>query len=145
MLARVDPRATFRGVQRAQATALALAAWTVFVWTTRIGNILGDDDLSAVGLAWRTGIALLMTVLAANVVWVALARRERLAVAVGGLAASTMIVWLVRLPGIVLGDHRAAFVIVHVGLAVVSVALAVVAVESAAGAPRDSGRAAAER
>ncbi len=42
--------------RRASAVLVAAAAWTLFVWLTRIGNVLGDDRSTAfkvvhVGLA----------------------------------------------------------------------------------------------
>jgi hypothetical protein len=125
--------------------ALALAAWTAFVWTTRIVNVALDDDLSVLGAVAELIVPVGMTALAAHLAWVALARRDRLAVVVGRLAAFTVIVWLVSVLSILLGGHGAAFVVVHTGLAVLSVALAVLAVESAAAVARDSGPAPAGR
>ena len=48
--------------------------------------------------------------------------------AVSALAAATVAAWAVRAPMILLGDHGAAFKIVHTVLALVSIALAVAAV-----------------
>ena len=56
---------------------LALCAWTLLVWTTRVGNIWGDDDLTT-GEKWgRTGLALSFTVLAVAAL-VAVLRRDLL-------------------------------------------------------------------
>ncbi len=48
--------------------ALALVAWTFFVWTTRIGNIWRDADLDTGEKVGRTGLALSFTLLAVAVV-----------------------------------------------------------------------------
>jgi hypothetical protein len=112
-------------------------AWTGVVWTTRIGNIWGDDALSD-GEKWgRTGLALSFTVLAV-VAGLALVRRAAwLRPSVVALAGWTTVVWVVRAAGIATGGHDAAFIAVHVVLAVVSIALAVLAWRAVtASAPR---------
>ena len=112
--------------RRLPATA-ALVAWTLLVWTTRIGNIWGDDDLTS-GEKWgRTGLALSFTVLAlavAHAVWHRTAWRS---LAVKVLAAWVSGVWAVRSVGIATGDHSGTFVAVHLVLAIVSIALSVLA------------------
>ena len=106
---------------------IALVTWTGFVWTTRIGNIWGDDGLTD-GEKWgRTGLALSFTVLAVAVGLALVRRAAWLRPTVGALAGWTTVVWVVRVVGIATGDHDAAFVVVHVVLAVVSIALAVLA------------------
>ena len=110
--------------------AVALVAWTVLVWTTRLRNIWSDDTLSTGGLVGRTVLALTFTVLAVLVA-VALGRRARwTGTAVTALAAWTTVVWVVRAAGIAAGDHSIGFVVVHLVLAVVSIALAALAVRS---------------
>jgi hypothetical protein len=103
--------------------AIALVAWSLFVWTTRIGNIWGDDALTD-GEKWgRTGLALSFTVLAvvaAGALWRGTAWLRG---AVLALAGWTVAVWIVRSVGIATGDHGAAFVTVHLVLAIVSIAL----------------------
>jgi hypothetical protein len=106
---------------------VALVAWTGVVWTTRIGNIWGDDALTD-GEKWgRTGLALSFTVLAVAVGLALVRRASWLQPAVGALAGWTIVVWVVRAAGIATGDHDAAFVAVHLVLAVVSIALATLA------------------
>jgi cobalamin synthase len=107
--------------------AIALVAWSLVVWTTRIGNIWGDDALTN-GEKWgRTGLALSFTVLAVLVA-VALYRRVPwLDLAVKALACWTIGVWVTRSFGIATGDHSAAFITVHLVLAIVSIALSVLA------------------
>ncbi|HEX8803623.1 MAG TPA: hypothetical protein VF743_05505 [Acidimicrobiales bacterium] len=113
---------------RRRPAALGLVAWTVLVWTTRIGNIWRDDGLDTAGKVGRTALALSFTLLAGAVVVALWRRRDRATRwAVGLLAAWTTAVWLVRGSAIVAGDHDAAFTAVHVVLAVVSIALAALA------------------
>lgn len=118
---------------RGRWAVVALVAWTFFVWTTRIGNIWNDDDLDTAGKVGRTALALSFTVLAAAVVVALVKQRDRpgwLRATVGALAVWTIVSWLVRGTGIVVGDHDTAFKVVHAVLAVVSIALAVLAERS---------------
>lgn len=109
---------------RCLSAATALVAWTLLVWTTRIGNIWGDDALTT-GEKWgRTGLALSFTALAASVVIGVVRREPWLRLAVLALAGWTVGVWAVRSVGIATGDHSAAFIAVHLVLATVSIALA---------------------
>ena len=109
----------------------ALVIWTLLVWTTRIGNIWGDDALSN-GEKWgRTGLAMSFTVLAAAVALSLWKRLDWHGVAVKVLAGWTIGVWLTRSFGIATGDHEAAFIAVHLVLAVVSASLSVLAVREA--------------
>jgi len=110
---------------------VAFVAWTLLIWTTRIGNIWRDDDLDTAGKVGNTALALSFTVLALSVIvaaWRSTPAATRRAVAV--LAGWTVGVWLVR---------SAGFKIVHTSLAVISIALAVLAAR-----PRREGRSKAE-
>lgn len=101
----------------------ALVTWTVLVWTTRIGNIWGDEALTT-GEKWgRTGLAGSFTLLAAAVAWALWRRTTWLRPALAALAAWTVAVWIVRAFGIATGDHEPAFIAVHLVLATVSLAL----------------------
>lgn len=113
----------------------ALVVWTLLVWTTRIGNIWGDDALSTADKWGRTGLALSFTVLAVATAWALWQRAAWLRPAVGALAAWTVGVWVVRALGIATGDHGAAFVAVHLVLAIVSVALSALAWRAVAATP----------
>jgi hypothetical protein len=100
----------------------AFAAWTVFVWGTRISNILEDGDSSAFDLA----LAVVLTAL--GVVVAATAWRRRPAWPVPTLVVVTVAAWALRIPPLLLdGDHGPAFKAVHAGLALVSVVLAALA------------------
>ena len=108
--------------------ALALVAWTLFVWTTRIANIWRDGALDGGEKLGRTGLALSLTLLALAVVATLWRRVERAAlVAVGGLAAWSVVVWVVRDARILVADHEVGFKVVHTVLAVVSITLAALA------------------
>ncbi|MGQ0434478.1 MAG: hypothetical protein ACT452_18990 [Microthrixaceae bacterium] len=107
--------------------AAALVAVTFVIWTTRIGNIWADPDLSD-GEKWgRTALALSFTVLAATVVAALVRRAAWGPTAVLVLAGWTIGVWATRSVGLVRGDHDAAFVAVHLALAIVSCALSAAA------------------
>jgi hypothetical protein len=110
----------------------ALVAWTLLVWTTRLRNIWTDSGLDTAGRLGRSALAASFTVLA---VVVALGLWRRRSEAVGwlrpatvALAAWTVAVWVIRMAGIVTGDHSAGFVAVHLVLAVVSIVVALAAV-----------------
>jgi hypothetical protein len=114
---------------------LTLTAWSLLVWGTRIDNIMSDDSLDGAGQAWRVALALSFVVLAVAAVvrwWHHTGPRGRPLVAVA-LAWWTIVVWIVRGLGIALGDHEAAFIAVHLILAVVSIGLGVVVVRSLSG------------
>lgn len=103
---------------------VAFGAWTLFVWATRIGTAVDEE-------AWdRVVLAVVFTVVGVGLL--ALAWRARGRALTGGevrlvqaAAVWTVGVWVVRGVQIALADHEAAFIVVHVVLAVVSIALAV--------------------
>ena len=100
----------------------AFAAWTVFVWGTRISNVVDDPGSSTFDLV----LAVALTVL--GVVVLATAWRRRPAWPVPTLVVVTVAAWALRTPPLLLDpEHGAAFKAVHAGLAVVSVVLAVLA------------------
>lgn len=112
--------------------ALALSAFTLLVWTTRIRNIWTDDALSTAGQLGRTALAVAFTAFAAAVLWVWWqARRHGGAVVswapalVRAFAVWTVGVWVVRATQIAAADHETGFVVVHTVLAAVSIGLAV--------------------
>ncbi len=110
---------TVEVVRRTAVLPLALAAWTLFIWGTRIRNIARDGG-GALSLVLAVGMVAL-GVAAAVAVW----RDGRPAWAVPALAVATVATWLVRTPLILVADHGAGFKVVHTALAVVSFALAV--------------------
>jgi hypothetical protein len=98
--------------------AWALVLWTLFVWGTRIANILTDGG-GAGALAVAVGLTALGLAAGASLVG------ARLPWALPALAVGTVVVWAVRVPLVLAHDHEAGFVVVHLVLAAVSVALAV--------------------
>lgn len=118
--------------------ALLLAAWTVFVWVTRIRNVVGDDDLSNVGRTQGLLLSGSFLALAAIAAAAVLAGHERRRAVVALLALWTVAVWVVRSAQIATSDHGVGFIVVHLVLGVVSVALAVLAVRAPIVADRGS-------
>jgi hypothetical protein len=117
---------------------IALCAFTLLVWTTRIGNIWGDDELTDAEKWGRTGLALSFTVLVLAVAYALVRRTPWQGMAVKVLAGWTIGVWVTRSFGIASGDHDAAFIVVHLVLAAVSISLAALAVrEEPVAAPVD--------
>jgi hypothetical protein len=104
--------------------------WTLFVWGTRIANILTDGG-GAGALVVAGGLTALAAAAAASLAG------ARLPWAIPALAAATIAVWAVRVPLLLAADHEAAFVVVHLVLAGVSVALAAGALRATT-APRRS-------
>lgn len=106
----------------------AFAGWTVFVWSTRVRNIV-EDGGSALNLVAALGLTALGAALAA----VAWRRRDALAPMLVATVGATGLAWAIRVPQIVLdADHGAAFKVVHVALAAVSMTLAGLAWRSTA-------------
>lgn len=89
-----------------------LAAWTLFIWGTRIRNAAQDDE-SALAFV-LPAVLIVLAVLAV----VKPRRWTRL------FALVSIAVWLVRVPMIATADHDAAFIAVHAGLGVITWLLA---------------------
>jgi hypothetical protein len=107
---------------------IALAVWSLLVWTTRIRNIWTDDALST-GEQWgRTALALSFTGLALAVGHAVYHRSSWLRPVVRALAGWTTAVWLVIGVGIAMADREAAFIAVHLIIGVISITLAALAV-----------------
>jgi hypothetical protein len=113
---------------------LVLAGWQLFVWGTRIKNVMGDSSLMGLDQVLLVGLS--ATFLAYGVVafwiWRQLGRPSE-----GGPdgvfwlqagAAWTVVVWLLRGGDIVVSDHGVGFIVVHLVLGVISIALALQAV-----------------
>lgn len=106
---------------------LAITAWTVFVWVTRIVN-LSDADAASVMVLTRIGISLAF---AAILLWIALAClfQKLAAPRFAGYVLLAFGVWMAIswLPEVVerfvATDETVAFRVAHIGLAVVSVGL----------------------
>lgn len=108
---------------------LSFAVWTVFVWGNRISNTLRSTTDSSTTKVVSTVLSVVMCALALAVVW-ALVRAWRSDVGAAQVpvlltaAIVTIVVWLVRVPQILLADHTTPFKVVHALLGVVSLVLA---------------------
>lgn len=103
-----------------------LVGWTLLLWASRLRNVLGNDELSNTGTAWRVGVVVLFVVLALVVAdaWRRSHDRRRRITAVRVLGGWTIGFWIVRGGGIILDDHDLAFTLVHSVLMAVSIAVA---------------------
>lgn len=116
---------------RTRGLALALCAWTLFTWTTRVPLLLGDPALSASGKAVSL-LPVLVFVLGAlataNAVW---RRLDSAGQAVLALAAWSTLYWPVRLAFVLTNDHKVAFYVVHALLGIIAVTLSALAARAA--------------
>lgn len=94
---------------------VVFALWSLFVWVTRIRNVVRDDG-GTVGLLAPAAVCGLAA-------WALVDRRR----GVAALATATVAMWAVRLPMVLAHDHGVAFKVVHAGLAAVSLGLAALA------------------
>ncbi len=110
---------------------LAFVLWTAFVWGNRISNTLRSDE-SASSKTFSTVLSVILLAFAVAVI-VIVVKAWKSQISANGAkvlmvaAALTVVVWLVRVPMILMADHGdkdPGFKIVHVGLGVVSVVLA---------------------
>ncbi len=104
-----------------------LVIWTLFLWLSRLRNVVANDDLDTMGRSLRLGIAglfLLLGLLAGVWLW----RGRPGPVWIGLLAGWTVAYWLVRGTAILLDPgHDASFKVVHALLMVVSIGTVLVA------------------
>ena len=116
-------------VTRSRIALIAFVVWTVFVWANRISNTLRSTTESSGEKAFSTVLSIVMLALALGVV-IALVRGWSAGVdAIGArlctvAAVVTVVVWLVRVPQILMADHSIGFKVVHTALGVVSWVLA---------------------
>ena len=125
---------TSRLSTRQRVVLVVFVAWTAYVWASRIVNALGSDTESTGGKIFSTVLSVVLLALAVGVVTV-LVRSWKAPLTAGGAkvlavaAGATIVVWLIRVPQILMTDHGpdvngTAFNIVHTMLGVVSVVLA---------------------
>ena len=103
---------------------LLLIGWTLLVWTSRIRNVVADEDLSTGGRTWRIGAAVVFIGLAG-----AYAVSLRWSVSWGRSVLAALVVWTVgwwsiRGIGILLDDHDVGFKVIHTVLMAISIGLA---------------------
>lgn len=118
-------------------SVVALAAWSLFVWGTRINNVWSDASASVATRVSATVLSVSLLVLAAISATVCVrARHRRLGggerSVLGAFAVSTIVVWVVRGVQITTADYSgdaaianpAGFKVVHLVLGAISLVLA---------------------
>lgn len=100
-----------------------LIAWTIFLWISRLRNVVNNDELSSSGRTIRVLVVVVFVTLA---VASAVAVRRRWAKVVAVFVGWTVAYWLIRGIGILIdGDYSAGFKVVHTVLMAVSLTLSV--------------------
>jgi hypothetical protein len=99
----------------------ALIGWTIFLWVSRLRNVLTNDDLTSTGRAVRIGVVVVFVVLAA---WALTGLRRGRVLAIQVLIGWTIVYWLVRHTGILIDDYSVGFKLIHTVLAIISIGLA---------------------
>ena len=98
-----------------------LIAWTVFLWLSRLRNVLNDEDLTSGGRAIRVGVVVVFVAMAAAAA-VAVRRRKPIVLVV--FLCWTVGYWLVRGTGILIdGGYSLSFKAIHTLLMVISLTL----------------------
>lgn len=97
------------------------AVWIVFVWTTRLRNADGEVAPTVLSLVCLAGAAVLVVAAVRGGGW------TRAAVPI---VITHGLIWLVRGVQIAGSDHPAAFIAVHLVLAVISILLSVALVRA---------------
>ncbi len=101
-----------------------LVGWSLFLWTSRLRNVLGDEDHDTWDVTWRIGVVVLF-VLLALVAFVGEGRQRAWKVpALNVLVWWTVGFWIVRGGGIIIDDHGASFTAIHTVLMAISIGLA---------------------
>ena len=107
-----------------------LAVSTLFVWITRIYNLLNDNEISSGERIWSVLVAFIFLLAAAAVIKVLIGSwRDRNILnsrLVPAFCIWTVTFWIVRSVGILIAEHDAGFKIVHACIAIVFILLALV-------------------
>ncbi len=134
---------------RSRVVLSVFVLWTAFVWGNRISNTLRSEESTA-AKTFSTVLSLVLLAFAVGVV-VVLVKGWNAGVGAGGAkalmvaAAFTVVVWLVRVPQILVADHTVGFKVVHVALGVISVVLAALVWQIGAAVLGERDRSAVER
>jgi hypothetical protein len=109
---------------------VAFAAWSAYVWITRISNAWGpaSDETTSAKVISTISAGVLLVGVAATLAILVRARARGFAAAevlvLRVFVGLTVAVWAVRVPQILLdGEHGVGFKVVHTALAVLSVGL----------------------
>ncbi len=133
--------------------ALALSGWTLFVWLSRVKNVIDDrasvgGELAGWSLTWRLGVAAVFCTMAiVGSVLLLITRRGtapgepsrfgRLAATLFmALAGLGIVWWTVRGIGTLLADFSVGFKVVHTILALVTIGLGLLVLRVARLGPR---------
>lgn len=108
---------------RTRAVGLALAAWTLLTWFTRLPLAWRDDELEVAEKVLATVPVVVFVALAAAAAGAVVTRRGIAGGALVALAGWSTAYWLVRVPMIALNDHPAGFIAVHAVLGAVAIGL----------------------
>ena len=101
-----------------------LVIWTVFLWLSRLRNVLADDDLSDTGRNVRIAVVVVFVLLALGAAAGLVFRRPKAMIV---LIFWTVVYWFVRGTGILIGDWSVGFKVVHTLLWIVSFGAAALA------------------
>jgi len=110
---------------------VAMVAWALFVWATRIRNALGDHHASGWSKTGAVALSVSFVVFAAaGIVILIRSRHDRVvspleARVLQAFAGWTTVVWLVFGTIILVHHHPVAFKAVHVTLGLISIGLSV--------------------
>ena len=100
-----------------------LIGWTLFLWLSRLRNVVNNDELSSSGRAIRIGVVVVFVTLAVAAVGAVRRRRTKV---VALFVAWTIGYWLVRGIGILAdGEYSIGFKAVHTVLMAVSLTLSI--------------------
>lgn len=128
-LDRLDRLVDTRPARLRHPLVLVFGSWNALVWLGRVRNIVSDDGLSGGSKALWMVPALVFGVggaVAVGAWWKAgtSAQAPRWALAVAAVATASLLYWPIRTMAMLFASHGAAFVLVHLVLAVVSMLLA---------------------
>ena len=124
---------------------LAFAAWSAYVWVTRISNAWGsaNDETTTAKVISTVSAGILLVGVAATMAILVRARARAFVTSevqvLRVFVGLTVAVWAVRVPQILLDpEHVVGFKVVHTGLAVISVVLGVLTWRRATTEPLDT-------
>lgn len=127
MLGRTKPLTAEESSFLLRHAATALVVWTLFVWVSRLRNVVDNDELTDFGRGWRIVVVGIFVSLAGLVCISKWKKSELFTPSVIALALWTIGFWLVRGGGILIGDYSAGFKAIHTVLMIVSIGLACLA------------------
>ncbi len=100
-----------------------VVGWTLFSWSTRLRNIVGDDSLTGGPRGFALLVAAVFLIGAIALPLVARFRPARLSTYASVAGGVTAAWWAMRLVTNLLGDGSVGFKVVHTVLAVTSIGL----------------------